>query len=242
MMSEALLRSEALEVGYRGVALLPPIDLAISAGELIVVIGRNGAGKSTWFKTMVGLIAPVRGRVVRSGPDLRLAYVPQRADLDPLFPLSARDIVQMGLDRRWGFARPRLREPPAVLSALDEVDAVALANRPFRSLSEGQKARIVLARMIASRPRVAFLDEPTAAMDAVAERSAFELLDQLRQRHGIAIVVVSHYLGIAKEFATRAVFFDRDCGSVVTGSPDDVFAHADFHRSYGREAEALQHG
>ncbi len=236
----ALIRCRDLAVGYRGHAILPPFDVSIGRGEFWVVIGKNGAGKSTWFKTMLGRLSPVKGEVELT-PGVRLSYVPQRATLDPLFPLAARDVVAMGALRGASFMGIRLREPPAVVEALREVDAEALADRPFRDLSEGQKARVLLARLVASKPSLAFLDEPTAAMDVVAERRAFEYLDRLRVRDGVTIVVVSHYLGLAKEFATHALFVDQDCGSVVKGHADDVFGHVDFHRSYGT-GSAHSHG
>jgi zinc transport system ATP-binding protein len=235
-----LIRCDELRVGHRGAPLLPPISASIGRGEFWVVIGRNGSGKTTWFRTMLGLVPPISGRVERRA-GLRISHVPQRSDLDPLFPLAARDIVSLGVDRGWSFVKPRLGEPRA-RKALADVDATALADRPFRDLSEGQKARVLLARMIASDPEVAFLDEPTAAMDVVAERAAFDYLEKFRKERGTTIVVVSHFLGIAHDFATHAIFFDRDCDSVVVGTPDEVFGHADFHRSYPDIAEALERG
>jgi zinc transport system ATP-binding protein len=231
---EPLVRCEGLEVGYRGAAILPPFDLEIRPGEFWVVVGKNGAGKSTWFKTMLGMLPAISGSVERR-PGVRISYVPQRTSLDPLFPLAARDVVAMGAIRGPGFFGLPFREPPVVEKALGDVDALDLADRPFRDLSEGQKARVLLARLVASKPDLALLDEPTAAMDVVAERRAFEYLDQLRERDDTAIVVVSHYLGLAKKFATHAVFLDRDCECVVAGTPAEVFAHTDFHRSYGAD-------
>jgi zinc transport system ATP-binding protein len=238
---EALVRCNHLEVGYRGKAILPSFDVAIRPGEFWVVIGKNGAGKSTWFKTMLGMLPAVSGSVTRR-PGARISYVPQRAALDPLFPLAARDVVAMGVERGRSFLGVRLREPPIVRKALEDVDALDFAGKPFRDLSEGQKARVLLARLVASNPDLALLDEPTAAMDVVAERHAFEYLDALRKRDDTAVVVVSHYLGLAKAFATHAVFLDHDCNSVVLGAPEEVFAHTDFHRSYGTDADALAHG
>ncbi len=236
----ALLSCAGLEVGHRGQAILPPFDVQIAPGELWVVIGRNGAGKSTWFRTMLGLLPPVAGRV-RKKPGARLSYVPQRTSLDPLFPLAARDVVRMGVERGRSFLGVALRTPPIVDKALRDAEALDLAHLSFRDLSEGQKARVLLARLVASEPDLALLDEPTAAMDVVAERRAFEHLERLRQERNTAIIVVSHYLGLAKEFATNAIFLDRDCGSAVVGTPDEVFEHADFHRSYGG-IESHAHG
>jgi zinc transport system ATP-binding protein len=237
-MPTDLLRCSDLRVGYGGRSILPPIDLTLGSGEFWAVIGRNGSGKTTWFKTMLGLLPPVAGRVERLVPDPRLSYLPQRANIDELYPVRAEDVVAMGTDRRWSFLRPRLGPPPEVGAALEEVGAQDLVGRPFRALSEGQKQRVLLARLVAARAQVAFLDEPTAAMDAVAENEALTLIDRLRQRHGMTVVVVSHYLGVARAFADRALFVDRENQIVVAGVPAEVFAHEVFRSRYGRHSEA----
>lgn len=224
-----LARCRALEVGYVGHAILPPIDLEIRAGEVWAVIGRNGAGKTTWLKTLLGLQAPVHGKVELARPDLRFSYLPQRKAIDELYPLLGRDVVRMGFERGLSFLRPWLGgEPPEVSRALEEMGVAHLADMPYRSLSEGQKQRILFARLAVSRSELAVLDEPTSAMDQVAEREAFELLDGLRRRHGLAIVIVSHYLGMVKQFADRALLLDRDTATAITGRPQQVFSDSRF--------------
>lgn len=226
-----LLSCERLRVGHAGRALAPPVDLQLRASEFVAVIGRNGTGKTTWFRTVLGLLPPVSGRVTaRSG--LRLSYVPQRAQLDPLYPLLARDVAAMGVDRGLSFARPRLRVPAPVSAALERVGASAFADRPFRALSEGQKQRVLLARLLASKPQIALLDEPTSAMDAIAEREALAVIDGLRREHGTTVVVVSHYLGLIREYASRVILFDSACETVLVGNTDEVLDHAVFHRNY----------
>jgi zinc transport system ATP-binding protein len=231
-----LLSCEKLRVGYGGTAILPPIDLAIEPGEFWAVLGRNGSGKTTLFRTLLGLIPPIAGSITKRGPDQRSVYVPQLGSFDDLFPMLAREVVGQGCERGWSFLVPRVREPAAVRSALEEVDALALADRLFRALSEGQKRRVLLARIIASGASLALLDEPTATMDGVAEQEAFEHLDRIRRTRGIAVVVVSHHLGAARRTADHAVFLDREAGVVVVGTPADVVAHPAFVRRYGSTA------
>ena len=228
-----LIRCVDLRVGYRE-AILPPIDVTIRSGELWVVIGRNGSGKTTWFKTMLGLIAPIAGKVERLKPKLDLSYVPQRSKYDDLFPLLARDVVAMGAERGGSFFVPRFRERPEVMDALKEVGADGLADRAFRQLSEGQKQRVLLARLSASRPDVALLDEPTAAMDVVAEAEAFEYLHRIRRNEGMAIIVVSHFIGIARKYADQAVFLERDTQTVIIGEPGEIMDTQEFRRSFGQ--------
>jgi zinc transport system ATP-binding protein len=230
-----LIRCTDLRIGYGQTTLLPPIEMTIRRGEFWAVIGRNGSGKTTWMRTVLGLMPPVSGRVERFENDLKLAYLPQKSRIDELYPLIARDVVGMALDRGWSFLR-RLHAHRAqrIERALEEMDALEIGDRPFRLLSDGQKQRVLFARLAASDAELALLDEPTSAMDLVAEHEAFELLDGLRQRHGTAIVVVSHYLGLAREFADRILLVDRDLQAVVTGTPDEVFSHAAFRERYGR--------
>lgn len=227
------LRCIQLRVGHAGAAILPAIDLSLQAGQLWAVVGRNGTGKTTWLRTLLGLLPPVSGSLLRR-PGLRASYAGQHVRFDPLFPALARDVVAMAVDRDWSFARPRLREPGAVLRALDSAGASDFAQRPFRALSEGQKQRVLLARLIASEPELALLDEPTSAMDAVAEREALGVLDRLRKQRGTTVVVVSHYLGLVRELADRVILLDGAAGEVVVGTPEQVLSHEAFARNYAR--------
>ncbi|MCK6545629.1 metal ABC transporter ATP-binding protein [Myxococcota bacterium] len=228
-----LIACRGLEIGHDGRALLPPLDLEIRPGEFWAVLGRNGSGKTTWLRTMLELIPVVRGSIDRGHAGLRMAYVPQRSAYDDLYPVRARDIVRMGTERRWSFLASTFREPPEVEAALAELGVSELADRPFRALSEGQKQRVLLARLVASRSELAILDEPTAAMDLVAERESLRLLDGLRKQHQMAVVVVSHGLGTIREYAERALFLDRDTQSIVAGPIDEVLADPRFQARYG---------
>jgi ABC-type Mn2+/Zn2+ transport system ATPase subunit len=105
--SEALLVAAALEIGHDGAAILPPIELRIERGSFWAIIGPNGSGKSTFVRTILGLDRPIRGAVTRA-PDLRAAYMPQQATLDPIFPIRVLEFVLMGrIVRRRSAPPPR---------------------------------------------------------------------------------------------------------------------------------------
>jgi zinc transport system ATP-binding protein len=200
----------------------------------LAVIGRNGSGKTSWLRTVLGLLPPVSGRVHAPNGGAKLAYLPQKSALDEHYPMLVREVVAMGAERGWSFfGRRASARSLEVESALSEMGVLALARSPFRRLSEGQKQRVLLARVAASGAELAILDEPTSAMDAVVEREAFELLDGLRQRRGMAVIVVSHYLGLLRQFADRALFFDRDTPAIVSGSIEEVLGHSSFKARYG---------
>ncbi len=230
-----LLRCDKLVIGHRGQALLPAIDLGIRRGSFLAVIGRNGSGKSTWLRTLLGFLRPLSGRVARSSPPPLLAYMAQAMTIDPLLPVRAIDLVRWGRLSGWGFARPEAGDGvrDRERRALDAAGAAPLAETLFRDLSEGQKQRVLLARLYARDPDVALLDEPTSAMDAVAERQALAGLRALTRERGAAVILVTHLLGLAAEYADEILLFDRDGGAIVHGSPATVFAAPAFKQQYG---------
>lgn len=235
MIEPPLLTCSRLCVGYGKKAILPAIDVEIRAGDFWAVIGRNGAGKTTWLRTLLGLLEPMGGKVER-GDDVTLAYLAQRNRMDEIYPLLAREVVAMAnLEKRAFFTRAR-PNAPSVVAALERAGVAELAELPFRRLSEGQKQKILLARVALSQAKLAVLDEPTSAMDEVAEHEAFALIDAMRKERGVAVLVVCHYLGAARRFANRAILLDRDAQSVVIGTPEDVFSHRSFRERYGEVA------
>lgn len=222
-----LLSCRQLVVGYRGRALLPAIDFTLSCGELVAVVGRNGAGKTTWFRTLLGLIPAVSGGVEHSVTPLPMGYIAQQAALQSILPLLAWDVVAMGLERGRSFARPFLprADKRYVSECLEQVGALELADTRFGELSEGQKQRVRVARLLAGRPRVAVLDEPTAAMDMIAEKRTLELVHGLCRSHSLAVLLVTHQLPAVSRIADRLVFVDRASQTVTQGTPREVFEH-----------------
>ena len=226
-----LLRARGLQVGYGGRALLPPLDLDLRCGAFLAVVGRNGAGKTTLLRTLLGLLSPVAGRLERLTPTV--AYVPQRMAFDPLFPVSVTEVVAMGLLSPAGRGSGGGRRRERVRAALDELGIAHLARRPFRALSEGQKQKVLMARVLATGARLVFLDEPTAAMDAVAEEQAMGLLAHLQRRHGMALVVVSHHLRLSFGLAHQVLFLDPGAATLLSGAPHDIASHSAFKARYG---------
>ncbi len=230
--SAPVLRCEGLVVGYAGRPLLPPVEMAVRAGEFWAVVGRNGSGKTTFFRTVLGLTPPVGGGVEHPAGEIRIAYLAQRMAFDDLYPVEVRDIVASGTLHGWSFLRwSQHRED--VKRAMEAVGVADLASRTFRSLSGGQKQRVLFARMLASGARLVLLDEPTVGMDAVAEHEVMVLLDRLRREYGLTVIVVTHYLQVVRDHAERVLFLDPDGDHVVVGSAEEVIGHPAFVARYG---------
>ncbi|MCC6994034.1 MAG: metal ABC transporter ATP-binding protein [Deltaproteobacteria bacterium] len=231
-----LIRCDKLVVGHRGQALLPAIDVDVRRGALLAVVGRNGSGKTTWFRTVLGLLPPVRGRVLHPTGKPRAAYVPQSTAIDKILPLTALDLVLWGRLRGWAFLRPAASRADRIAAqrALVEAEAADLAHRSFRDLSDGQRQRVLFARLLVTDADLALLDEPTAAMDLVAERDAMARMHRLAHERNMAVIVVTHHLAMADQFADEVLFLDRDDQLVVSGTPRHVLEHPAFLNRYGQ--------
>lgn len=211
------LRLVSAQIGHRpGQPLLPPLDFELWPGEWLVVAGPNGAGKSTFVQSLVGALPLLGGRREILTPGLRFGYVPQRLSFDPIWPLSTLDVVRMGIAPwlppfgRSASASARARE------LLDQVGLGGLGDTPFRSLSGGQRQRALIARALVAGPQVLVLDEPANHLDPPGERALVELVSELRERTGAAVVWISHRLGALAQRLDRIAFLRA--GAIRVGS------------------------
>ena len=214
MAEHPLIRCSQIGIGYSGRALLDGIDFVLERGEFVGLVGPNGGGKTTLLRTVLGLIPPVRGEVVRapspSGGPLRFGYVIQREHLDRVFPLSLNDVVLMGRTARLGLLRfPGREDRRKVGEALERVGIAELADRPFRDLSGGQQQRAIIARALAGEPDVMVLDEPTTGTDVAGEGAVMDLLGDLNHA-GMTMLMVSHALSTVMNHAGRLAFIRHD--------------------------------
>ncbi len=184
-------------------------SLVVRPDEFVVLLGSNGSGKTTLLRGLLGFLPPLAGRVSRR-EGLRVGYVPQRETLDPLYPLSALQVVRLGTWRDlpfWRFAGARERS--RAREALDACRVSELAARRYGELSGGQRQRVLLARALATDPELLLLDEPTAGVDPDAERGILELLRALRASKGLSIWMVTHHV--------HAIGGSADRTAVVSG-------------------------
>ncbi len=234
-MNDRILSLEDLNVGYGGKPLLPALSLDVGREQTWALLGRNGSGKTTLLRTLLGLQPRISGRIAwRDGA--RLSYVPQVSENDPAIPARAVDFVRGGLDSGWSFVRPGLARArrELVRDVMRETDVEDLAYERFNELSAGQKQRVTLARALVSEPDVVVLDEPTSSMDVVVEKEAFALLDTLRQKHSLTVLVASHRMAAVTRFSENAIFVDRDARVALAGPVGEVTESEAFLRRYGR--------
>jgi manganese/zinc/iron transport system ATP- binding protein len=242
-MTAPALEISRLTVSYAGRPVLWDVDAEFPAGALSAIVGPNGAGKSTLLRAALGLVpadaghARVLGRPARSS--LRqVAYVPQRDAVDWDFPITVREVVEMGRYPRVGWVR-RLRGDDRVVvdEALDRVGMGAFADRQIGRLSGGQRQRVFLARALAEEAPVLLMDEPFAGVDARTEATLLELLRELRAG-GRSIVVVHHDLGVVRRAFDWALVLN--VRTIASGPVDEALAPEVIARAYGTDAEAVE--
>jgi ABC-type Mn2+/Zn2+ transport system ATPase subunit len=231
----SLVELVAVEVGYHGVPVLPPVQLAIDKGAAVGIVGPNGSGKTTMVRTMLGLLPPVRGTIrFPSGKRPRFGYVPQRASVDVSFPLTAYEVALMG---RYGLTRlgrrPGKVDVERTRAALADVSALELAHRPFHALSGGQRQRVLVARALAAEPEILVLDEPTTGLDLPAEHSMLMLLRSFTAR-GIAVVLISHQLGAVADHVEELVVVAGLEHPVAVGSRSELLTSERLSKIYER--------
>lgn len=193
-----LITLQDVTVRYDAEPVLRGVNLTISDGDFIGVIGPNGGGKTTLVRTIMGQVE-YSGRVDYSPAVMKqgvpaIGYLPQQNLFDRQFPISVREVVLSGLQssHRWGVGYGS-DDHRRVDETLKMMDLTAIADRPIGEISGGQMQRALLCRAVISEPRVLILDEPTTYVDNRFEGELYELLDRLSER--MAIVVVSHDIG-----------------------------------------------
>ena len=171
--------------------VLAGVTLELAAGSGLLVTGANGAGKTTLLRAILGFLPPHRGTVTFGGQPLRwgqAGYVPQGSAAGDL-PIAASEVVEIGTVARRLTAAERRR---IVAGAMADTRCAHLRPRRYAELSGGERQRVSLARCLAQEARLLLLDEPTASLDAEARADLIELLERMRERRGLAILMVSH--------------------------------------------------
>jgi zinc transport system ATP-binding protein len=242
MSGDPVVKIEGLWVWRRGNLALQDVSLEIARGKFVGLMGPNGGGKTTLLKVMAGLIGPDRGRVTIVGPTRRtVGYVPQEQAVDPQFPVTPEDVVEMGLYGSLGLV-PRIgaRERSLIRRALAHVEMEEHAGRRFGELSGGQKQRVFIARAIVGEPRLLLLDEPTTGVDARARDSFYRLLSQLRSDLGLTVILASHDLEVVPTQVDEIVCINQ---MVYVHAPPEKIGESDaLSRAYGCELEFMAHG
>lgn len=242
-----MLKAAGISVSFNGVKLLNDINVGFSAGSLSGILGPNGAGKSTLLRALAGLQKTEAGIVSLQGTELQnidgnlraqtLSYLPQATESH--WPLTVERIVSLG---RAPFQKGGVLEAEdirAIELACQQTDISHLLGRPINQLSGGEKARVMLARALATQADVLLADEPVASLDPRHQLETMLLLESLAKA-GKTIIVVLHELHLAVRFCDQLVLLNKGL-KVCAGKPSAVLSQQNLQDSYAIETIAGQH-
>lgn len=227
---------DGLSVQRGGQVLLHDVSMHIHCGQLTVLIGQNGAGKTTLVRSLLGEL-PHTGTIShmdghdRAFPRLRTGYVPQHLQFDKEMPVTVADYMAAAFCKRpvWTGISKKTRE--RVLTALQNVEAAELIDRKLGRCSGGELQRVMLALALEPAPDLLLLDEPVSGIDQNGLKMFLDMVLRLKEKHHMAILLVSHDLRFVREYADHVVLLDKTV--LCQGNPDKVFSSEEFASVFG---------
>ncbi len=225
-----------LVVNYRDTLAVEGVSFCLEPGQVTGLLGPNGAGKSTIVKAMLGLVPVTRGKVKFCSRPLkqqlrRVAYVPQRNQIDWDYPIKVENVVMMGRIRATGWLKsPSHQSREIVKKALKRVGMWQYRQHQIRELSGGQQQRVFLARAIAQQADLLFFDEPFTGIDKKTEETIFDVFAELKAQDK-TLLVINHDLGNSLDHYDNLILLNKHL--IAAGSKADVIAPENIRKAYG---------
>ncbi len=215
-----LITVEHLRIEFGGHLVLDDIDLSVTRGEIVTIVGPNGSGKTTLLRAMIGALRPTAGRVVKA-PGTSIGYVPQRLQIDGTMPLT--------VERFLGLAARRTKGD--ITAMLDLTGVADCSDRQIGRLSGGQLQRVLLARALVGSPDLLLLDEPTQGLDQPATAAFYRLITEVRAQLDCTILMVSHDLHVVFSASDRVICLN---GHICChGTPQTVASAPEYRALFG---------
>ncbi len=238
-----LTRIEHLSVKSNGETILNDVNLQIRCGELTAIVGRNGAGKTTFLKALLDEI-PHTGTIeyehgtspggikIKARRKPTFGYVPQKLSIAQGSPVSVADLVQSCVSNYPVWLPRRKKDTERTRQILSMTKAEHLSEKRACDLSGGEIQRVMLALALNPLPDILILDEPVSGVDRNGLKDFYDLVSKLRHDYDITILLVSHDLDLVAEHADKVVLIDR--GIAAEGTPADVYSDEKFIETFGK--------
>ena len=224
-----------LGVRFGSVTVLENVNLHIHCGTITEIIGKNGSGKSTFVKALLGEVKHTgdieyRNTEAGSKKHLKIGYVPQKLDIDESTPMSVYDLFVS-----FSFKMPVLFKSKKVYAkikeALSEFEAEDLIDKPIGTLSGGQLQRVLISMAVMDKPKLLILDEPVSGVDSSGMKVFYDKMTYLKEHYDMAILIVSHDLEYVYHYADNVMLLDNTV--LAYGSPRDVYNSKAFEDTFG---------
>ncbi len=229
------IKVDGISVKKGGEVLLSDVSFHLHCGELTALIGVNGAGKTTLVKSILGEIhhegtVSFESHHGEKINNITIGYVPQHLDFDRSAPVSVEDFLLVGRTNSPVCFLKNKKIKKEIDKALEAVGCKDLKHRTLGSLSGGELQRVMLANALYPLPELLLLDEPVSGVDAAGSEKFYEVIRDLKQNYHMAIAMVSHDLGIVRDYADNVVLINKSV--LKCGQPQEVFSSSQFKSSF----------
>ncbi len=228
---QRILTVEDLSVSFGEQNILANINFELGRGENLAVIGPNGSGKTVLLQALLNTI-PHGGKITWE-PGMRLGYVPQKIEADRHLPINLRNLL-ISKANTLGLKESEIKTA---------VEATKIAEKilitPIGHLSGGQFQLALITFALLGKPDVLLLDEPTASVDQPGEKQVFELVHELQEKYGIAVIVVSHDLHFVSHYATKVLCLNKT--RLCFGPPEEALTPDVLRKLYGEQHKYYHH-
>lgn len=227
--------------------VLENVSLEVETGEVLCLLGPNGVGKTTLFRSMLGFITPESGTVMIDGEDIHkwnnrklartVAYVPQAHT--PPFAYSVLDVVIMGRNSHFSsFSIPSEQDKNIACEALNGLGILHLKDRVYTQISGGERQMVLIARALAQQASFFIMDEPTANLDFGNQVKLLRQIKELK-KHGLGVIMSTHLPDQAFSCATKVALMMRN-GTITSGTPEDVITEENLLKVYSANIIIIQ--
>ena len=219
-MSTPLIQTKNLSLSVAGQAILDNINFTISPDEIVTIVGPNGAGKSSFLRALIGVQKITAGQIITK-KNLNIGYVPQSLNLNRHLPLTVMRFLSL----------PKRQSKSKSAEALGKAGVPDIANKQMADLSGGQFQRALLARALIESPDILILDEATAGLDQPGIARFYQLIADVRNQSGCAVLMVSHELNIVMGASDRVICLNQHI--CCQGTPDLVASNPEYRALFG---------
>ncbi|MBP2626848.1 MAG: Iron-chelate-transporting ATPase [Firmicutes bacterium] len=244
------LEVQDVSCGYAGKAIVSGISLEMGSGDSLCLLGPNGVGKTTFFKTLLGLLKLKSGKILLNGEDInkwsrktfakKVGYVPQVHT--PPFPFKVIDVVVMGRTAHVGvFSSPGAKDREIAKETLEMLSISHLQERTYTELSGGERQLVMIARALAQQPEILIMDEPTSNLDFGNQIKVLCQIKRLTKESNIGVIMTTHFPDHAFLCASRVAVMGRN-NTFITGTPVDVISEEVLKQTYGVDVKVIEIG
>lgn len=228
--------------------IVSDVDIKILQGDYTAIIGPNGGGKTTLIRLILGLNKKTSGEILLFGSKIKkfkhwhdVAYVPQNVShVDRNFPATVKEVVRMGRSvLKKGWERFNNEDERIINEAIERLDVKSFENKLIGELSGGQRQRVMIARALASQPKLLILDEPNTGVDMVSQKKFYALLKELNEKDGLTILFITHDLGVIADDIKNVICINQKI--LACSNPHEILSCSVMSELYGVDAHVMHH-